>query len=395
MSDQARTAPTPSLGLARIALGLVFASVAIGVLVGIHAYIAWRLVLAPHLPAPIERALVLVVTGLGLSILGLPIGERLLRPPWSRALIWPASVWIGVAWLLVVTLALGDLISLALPATLQVARARAALVLAVAGVLAVVALREGLRMPRVLPVAISLDRWPRALGPLRIVQLSDLHFGPIRGARFAARLTEAVNALQPDLVVVTGDLVDGPVSRIAGEVEPLRALKAPRGVYFVTGNHDMYSGPHGWMSHAQSLGWTVLANAHVALGEGAGAVTLAGVHDHQARLVSPDLAEDLDAALAGADPARPVVLLAHDPSTFKSAAGRVDLQISGHTHDGQIWPFRHLVRLAIPWVAGLYRHGRSQLYVSRGTGFWGPPMRLLAPAEITVLTVDAPQPPAG
>jgi predicted MPP superfamily phosphohydrolase len=158
-------------------------------------------------------------------------------------------------------------------------------------------------------------------------------------------------------------------------------------VYFVTGNHDVYSGSEPWVERVRELGMRVLRNERVAI-EARGAVfDLAGVDDHRGDLVR-GTTEDLPAALAGRDAARPVVLLAHDPSTFKEASrAGVALQLSGHTHGGQIWPFGALVRLVVPYVGGLYERGGSWLYVSRGTGFWGPPMRLGAPAEITEITL--------
>ncbi len=223
------------------------------------------------------------------------------------------------------------------------------------------------------------------------MQISDVHIGPILGRRFAADLVTRVEALEPDLIAVTGDLVDGPVAKLADEVAPFAGLRARDGVWFVTGNHDHYSGAEAWVERLRALGLRVLRNEHVTLGKGEGRFDLAGVEDHHARLVSSGWVEDLPAALSGRDASRPVVLLAHDPSTFKQASRLgVDLQLSGHTHGGQIWPFSLLVRLAVPFLAGLYERGDSKLYVSRGTGFWGPPMRLLAPSEVTEIVLRAP-----
>jgi uncharacterized protein len=254
--------------------------------------------------------------------------------------------------------------------------------------MAAVAMRRGLAPPELCRVEVPLARWPRALDGFRIVQLSDVHLGPLLDRRFAASLAERVNALAPDLVVVTGDLVDGGVGRIGAEAEPLGALRARHGVFFVTGNHDYYSGADDWVARMTRLGWQALRNARVAIERDGAVFDLAGVDDHHGAMVEPGGGEDLARALEGRDPERPVVLLAHDPATFRRASRRgVDLQLSGHTHGGQIWPFNYLVRLAVPYVAGLHRVGESQLYVSRGSGFWGPPMRLLAPAEITEIVL--------
>ncbi|HEX5064909.1 MAG TPA: metallophosphoesterase, partial [Myxococcota bacterium] len=246
---------------------------------------------------------------------------------------------------------------------------------------------SALRPPRLARVRFEIENWPQALDGFRIAQISDVHFGPILGRPFAEHLVARIGALEPDLVAVTGDLADGDAALLAHEVAPLADLRARHGVYFVTGNHDHYSGASAWSSLAARLGMRVLRNERVSIGEGDASFDLVGVDDAHASLAGGGR-EDLERALAGRDARRPAVLLAHDPSTFRRArrAG-IDLQLSGHTHGGQIWPFRYAVRLVVPWVEGAHRDGRAQLYVSRGTGFWGPPMRLFAPAEITEITL--------
>jgi len=277
-----------------------------------------------------------------------------------------------------------------LPGSGAGAGVRAAAVSLLALLAGLAALRSGLAPPRLRRLTIELPRWPAARDGYRIVQISDIHIGPILGRAFAAHLVERVNALDPDLVAVTGDLVDGKLALLAGEVAPFAGLRGRDGVYFVTGNHDHYSGADDWAGAVAGLGLRVLRNQRVAIGEGARAFDLVGVDDHRGGMIGDSGGEDLDAALAGRDPLRPAILLAHDPSTFKRAwALGIDLQLSGHTHGGQIWPFGLLVRLAIPTVAGRYSKGEAQLYVSRGTGFWGPPMRLFAPAEITEIVLRA------
>jgi predicted MPP superfamily phosphohydrolase len=392
----------------RVVLGLVFVTVILGVVLGLHRYLLERLVFDAGLQGAPRAAAVGAIVTLGGLLVGFPIAERWLGAARVRWLAWPASIWMGLAFLLVVLFAATDLalwlaggaaVAAGLAAEAPLAGpspTRALGVLAAGGVVAAVALRSGLRPPAVRRVEVRLRRWPRALDGLRIVQISDVHVGSLLGARFAADLARRVNDLRPDLVAVTGDLVDGSVHHLAGEVEPLRELRARLGVYFVTGNHDHYSGADDWAALARSLGMRVLRNERVAIEDCGAAFDLAGVEDHHAHLVGGAHAEDLPAALDGRDPGRPVILLAHDPSTFKEASRRgVDLQLSGHTHGGQIFPFGLLVRLVVPFVAGLYERGGSLLYVSRGTGFWGPPMRLLAPAEITELVLRAPGAEAG
>jgi predicted MPP superfamily phosphohydrolase len=272
------------------------------------------------------------------------------------------------------------------------ARGRALAVAGVAGFAGLVGLWTALRPPRVKRIEIELLRWPRGLDGFRLVQISDIHVGPILGRPFAEDLVTRVNALGPDLIAVTGDLVDGSVAKLADEVAPFARLRAPHGVYFVTGNHDYFSGADEWAGLVASMGIRVLRNERVQIGAGADAFDLAGVEDHHAHWVTGGPGEDLPRALDGRDPSRCVVLLAHDPGSFREAAELgVDLQLSGHTHGGQIWPFMYLVRIFVRHVAGLYRVGASQLYVSRGTGFWGPPMRLFAPAEITEIALRSPR----
>ncbi|MBN2358134.1 MAG: metallophosphoesterase, partial [Deltaproteobacteria bacterium] len=195
----------------------------------------------------------------------------------------------------------------------------------------------------------------------------------------------------PDLVVITGDLADGTAARLADEVAPISALRARRGVYFVTGNHEYFADLDGWLELLPSLGVRVLMNERVAIDGASGAgIDLIGVPDPTARRFSHGPAPDLDAALAGRDPRRPAILLAHQPREFDAAAARgIALTIAGHTHGGQIWPFGVFVERTTKYLAGLYRQGAAQLYVSRGTGVWGPPMRLFAPAEITRLVLTA------
>jgi predicted MPP superfamily phosphohydrolase len=370
-------------------------------LFGCHYYIAQRLILDPGLAHPWRGLGLAAVGALGASLVLQPIGERWLMPARARLLAWPAALWMGFAFLLLLGLIASDLglwlaggvaaAAEGLPGDGSAAGTRAAAVLAVALLAGLTALRSGLAPPQLRRVELALPRWPAGRDGYRIVQISDVHIGPLLGRAFAGRIVERVNALAPDLVAVTGDLVDGKVERLADEVAPFAGLRGRDGVYFVTGNHDHYSGAADWTRAVGSLGMRVLRNERVAIEDRGAVFDLAGVEDHHARLVSGTHAEDLPAALDGRDPARPVILLAHDPSTFKEASRRgVDLQLSGHTHGGQIFPFGLLVRMVIPFVAGLYERHGSLLYVSRGTGFWGPPMRLLAPAEITELVLLAP-----
>ncbi len=395
----------------RLLLVALVVVLAVAFLGGVHYYIARRLILDPGLPAPWRDALLVALVVLGATLVLQPVGERLLRPPLARVIAWPASLWMGFAFLSMLLLLVTDGLlwllgtaAAASPPTPGVpppaSGIRAAAVALLAFVAGAVGLRSALRDPELRRLEIPLSRWPAALDGFRIVQISDLHIGPILERRWARRVVAQVNRLEPDLVAVTGDLVDGSVRRLKEEVAPLADLRARHGVFFVTGNHDHYSGAHAWAAHAQALGMRVLRNQRAEIRDRGAVFDLVGVDDHRGDLLGSGGREDLPAALSGRDTTRPAVLLAHDPSTFRRASALgIDLQLSGHTHGGQIWPFGWLVRLVIPFVAGRYRRNGAELYVSRGTGFWGPPMRLFAPAEVTELVLrssrSADPPPAG
>jgi predicted MPP superfamily phosphohydrolase len=241
-------------------------------------------------------------------------------------------------------------------------------------------------------LAVTLPRLPRRLDGLTVVQLTDIHLGPTIGRAFIESIVARTNALVPDVIAITGDLIDGTVAELADAVAPLAELRARHGVYFVTGNHEYFSGATPWIAELTRLGVRCLRNERVSIGDGDASFDLAGVDDHSgARSGEAGHGENLDKALANLDPAREVVLLAHQPrSVFAASRFGVGLQISGHTHGGQIWPFSYLVRLQQPFIAGLHQHRDTQIYVSRGTGYWGPPMRLGAPAEITQIVLRAP-----
>ncbi len=246
--------------------------------------------------------------------------------------------------------------------------------------------------PVVRRVPVTLPRLDPALDGLRIVTFSDGHLSATYGGRRFERLVEIVNEQRPDVVAIVGDLVDGDVEELAGEAAPLADLVSEQGVFFVTGNHEYFVDTTAWLRHLPTLGVEVLRNERVPIRRGAASFDLAGIDDRTA--ASSGLAghgADLDAALDGRDDAVPVVLLAHQPVQVEQArAAGVDLQLSGHTHGGQLWPFDYAIRLDQPSVEGLSRHGDTQLYVTSGAGYWGPPMRVGARPEVTVVELRAP-----
>ncbi|AVV40876.1 metallophosphoesterase [Streptomyces sp. ID05-04B] len=237
-----------------------------------------------------------------------------------------------------------------------------------------------LRGPRVKRVTVPLAKLPRAAHGYRIAVVSDIHLGPVLGRGFAQKVVDTINATQPDLIAVVGDLVDGSVKDLGPAAAPLSQLRARHGSYFVTGNHEYFSGAESWVEEVRRLGLTPLENARTELAW----FDLAGVNDIAGE--SEGQGPDFTRALGGRDTARACVLLAHQPVQIHDAMSHgVDLQLSGHTHGGQLWPGNFVAAAANPTVAGLERHGDTQLYVSRGAGAWGPPARVGAPSDITVV----------
>ncbi|MFE7566801.1 metallophosphoesterase [Streptomyces sp. NPDC057539] len=243
-----------------------------------------------------------------------------------------------------------------------------------------------LRGPRVKHLTVPLAKLPRSAHGFRIAVVSDIHIGPILGRGFSQRVVDTINATQPDLIAVVGDLVDGSVENLASAVEPLAQLRARHGAYFVTGNHEYISGAEPWIEKVRDLGLHPLENARTELPD----FDLAGVNDVQGE--EGGQGPDFGKALGDRDRSRAAVLLAHQPVVIDDAVRHgIDLQLSGHTHGGQLWPGNYLAELANPTVAGLERYGDTQLYVSRGAGAWGPPVRVGAPSDIMVVELASRQ----
>ena len=228
---------------------------------------------------------------------------------------------------------------------------------------------------------------PAAPEGFRLVQLSDVHIGPTLRQDFLWDVVRRVNAQKPDLVAITGDLVDGSVRQLGEHVAPLGDLEATHGVYFTTGNHEYYSGADQWITYLRSLNIRVLRNECVTVTHQGAPLDILGVDDWKAKVFGGDHGHDLKKALKGHNPAHPSILLAHQPKAiFEAAEAGMDLVLSGHTHGGQIFPFNFLVQLVQPYLEGLHRHGdHTQIFVHRGTGYWGIPMRLGTEAEIVTL----------
>ncbi|MFD0415388.1 metallophosphoesterase [Streptomyces sp. NPDC127108] len=243
-----------------------------------------------------------------------------------------------------------------------------------------------LRGPRIKRVTVPLAKLPRAAHGYRIAVVSDIHLGPVLGEGFARKVVDTVNSTQPDLIAVVGDLVDGDVADLAGAARPLADLRARHGAFFVTGNHEYFSGAEQWVEHVRELGLRPLENARTELPY----FDLAGVNDVQGE--GEGEGPDFGKALGDRDRSRTSVLMAHQPVVIHDAVEHgVDLQLSGHTHGGQLWPNNFVADLANPTLAGLERYGDTQLYVTRGAGAWGPPVRVGAPSDITVVELASPR----
>ncbi|MEO8525965.1 MAG: metallophosphoesterase [Caldimonas sp.] len=362
----------------------------------LYAYVVWRV--APALGAiwmSVAFAAVLVA-----SFLTLPFAFQARRTQPARTidklLAWGGLIGMGLFSSLFVLTFVRDLALLAAALIVAVAPGSVPMVdlalfsaRAVALIAALVTLLgfiNARRTAAVVRVDVPVVDLPPALDGFRIAQISDVHVGPTIKRPYVEAVVDAVNRLDADLVAVTGDLVDGSVSDLAEHVAPLAGLRSREGTFFVTGNHEYYSGAAAWVGELRRLGITVLMNEHVVLRRGDAAIVLAGVTDFSAGHFDRAQASDPARALAGSPPGALRLLLAHQPRSAEAAeAAGFDLQLSGHTHGGQFLPWNFLVRLQQPFTAGLKRWRKMWVYTSRGTGYWGPPKRFGAPSEITLL----------
>ncbi|WP_405732324.1 metallophosphoesterase [Streptomyces sp. NBC_00028] len=410
---------------------IVFAVLALAVLVTANWYL-WRRLFRDTTSGPgwVRRTGAVVVAGGWLLAIGALVGERTGAPFWlQQVLAWPGFLWLALSIYLLLGVVAGEAVRPLLrrflerrdrrnaPAAVAVpqpepvpagpvheepaepasprliaAPSRRLFVSRVVGGAAAAAavgtVGYGtygvLRGPRVKRVTVPLAKLPRAAHGFRIAVVSDIHLGPVLGRGFAQTVVDTINSTQPDLIAVVGDLVDGSVKDLGPAAAPLAQLKAP--AYFVTGNHEYFSGAEQWVEEVRRLGLLPLENARTELPwfDLAGVNDIAGESEGQ----GPDFAK----ALGDRDTTRACVLLAHQPVQIHDAVDHgVDLQLSGHTHGGQLWPGNFLAEAANPTVAGLDRYGDTQLYVSRGAGAWGPPTRVGAPSDITVVELASRQ----
>jgi hypothetical protein len=379
---------------------LIFFGVISALTIGTHYYLWARLIRDPMWPSPWRQVATISLIVLALSIPASMAAWRTLPRGIAIPVSWVGYVWMGSMFLLLVLLWGGELarwswVKYASLTAVNGGRREflAQLLASGAGVLGLALSGWGVwsavRPVEVKHLTVRLKKLPESLSKLRVVQLTDMHVGLTIGRDFVEDVVRKVNALEPDLVAITGDLIDGSVEDLGHAVAPLGEIRAALGTYFVTGNHEYYSGADSWLAFLGSIGIRVLRNEHLEVAKNGGAIHIAGVDDWTAHQFGNGHGADMVRAMHGRDTSKPVVLLAHQPVHFDQACEHgVDLQISGHTHGGQIFPFGLLTRLVQPFLSGLHRRGDSQIYVSSGTGYWGPPMRIAAPAEITLIELD-------
>ena len=368
----------------------------------LHVWVGWRL--APAL-APFVPASTLLWLTLGLSAVLMPAAFMMRRRhhgPVAMLVIWAGLLCSGLfSTLFVLTVLRDAMLVLALVLALLGALAGmdagwlgalqswSALAIPVLGLAAtLLGFWTARRTARVVRVDVPIAGLPAALHGFMVAQISDVHVGPTIKRAYVERVVARVNTLGADMVAITGDLIDGTVGELRDHVAPLAKLVSTHGSFFVTGNHEYYSGAQAWITELRRLGIDVLLNEHRVLRHDGGAsIVLAGVTDFSAGHFDESQRSDPVAALAGA-PAKAAMrlLLAHQPRSAPAAAqAGFDLQMSGHTHGGQFWPWMYFVRLQQPFVAGLDRLGTMWIYTNRGTGYWGPPQRFGVPSEITCL----------
>ncbi len=383
---------------------LTFLSIVLSIMGGVHWYAFTRLVRDTALPPPWPWLAGVFLIAAALSIPVSFVASRKLDKNLARYIVVPVYLWMGFvfqtfflllaidvlrlfSWL--VGLVFGGSLFFPGPSdSLFLWRWVAGGAVSVTALATLFAVWWGLTRMAVRRIEIPIRGLPKEMDGFTLAHLSDLHLDLVHGAAWLQSVVEKTNRLNPDLIAITGDLAEGSVRQFAEEVEPLRGLTAPQGVFFVTGNHEYFHDLEGWLRRLAEMGIRVLRNERVPIGTGEPAFDLAGVDDHDGARIAPGHGPDLESALAGRKQGRPVVLLAHQPRIIQEASeAGVDLVLSGHTHGGQIWPFSYLVYLQQPYVRGLKRRGDTYLYLSSGTGFWGPPMRLGTTAEIALITL--------
>lgn len=370
---------------------LRFLLVVMPILIGLHLYIGWRLL--PALPvSKLGEILGWILLSFSALVMPLSMFARFLNLKTSHAdrIGWVGSLVMGLFSSTLVLTILRDLVLLALlllgVETSSFTDITATAVIIMAFAVTIIGFINARRLAQVVRIDIPLAGLSASLAGFTIVQISDIHVGPTIKGNYVAAIVERVNGLGADLIAITGDVVDGSVSQLSSHTAHLAGLKARHGAFIVTGNHEYYSGALEWMAEFNSLGIRGLMNEHVTIEHDGSHLVIAGVTDYSAHVFDVSQRSDPVAALNGSPQGVHKILLAHQPRSAPAAAlAGFDLQLSGHTHGGQFWPWNLFVSLQQPFTAGLHRLDKLWVYTSRGTGYWGPPKRFGAPSEITLL----------
>lgn len=390
---------------------LVWITIVLAVLSLGFGYIGWRLIVPAHLESPWKS---IVWTGLALLFILPFVSTFLMRynEKWTSSLSWITYVSLGFLSFVFTLLVARDLVWLASlgfekgyflveklfaeTSTPQFDTSRREFllqatnlgVLGAAGILTAYGIYEARRKPGIVDITVPIAGLPKDFAGFKIVQISDIHAGLTVKRDWIETIVNEVRELKPDLIAFTGDLADGSVPYLRNDVAPFAELQAPHGKFFVTGNHEYYSGAEPWVEEARRLGYDVLMNEHRLVQRNGTALVLAGVTDYTGGQFLPSHKSDPQAAIHNAPSDSIKILLAHQPRTLNQVEEMgFHLMISGHTHGGQFFPWNLVATLGQPYISGLHKHNGTWVYVSKGTGYWGPPVRLGARSEITVITL--------
>jgi len=377
--------------MSAVARFAVFLSIVLGVWLGQHLYVGWRLLSLPVAGEVTARRALLVLLAAG--FVSYPMARILERAGvgwFASVLEYSGAVWMGVVFLLMAGFLVADVVTLGglvlKPWVMHIRTAAATL----AAVGAVLGWFAGAAAPCQLKVEAPMRGLPAALDGFKIVQISDVHLGSLKGPHWWRTVVDRVHESEPDLVVITGDLIDGDAGTVRRLLPKLVPIESPHGVLTVLGNHEFYAGAEASRGILRDAGWRVLDNEAVEIQPG---LWVAGIPDDRGSRQTGNPGANLEAALAPVPDGAAVVLLQHAPEREEELATKgIGLLLNGHTHGGQIWPFTYLVRMAYPHDAGVYRVGEMTQVVSRGAGLWGPPMRLFAPADVVVVTLRSREP---
>ncbi len=385
---------------------IVFLSVSTIIVLSIHYYLWLRLIRDTGFSRLYHNTGTYLLIALAISFPLALFVDKIASVKYSFPLLWLSYFWIGAMMLLFFLLVSMDIIKIvpylfhkltwAGKGVINPERREFVSTMFATAASATVFIASGIGVKNYYSTAIVkkynvlLKNLPETFKGFKIVQISDLHIGQMMSGKTLKLIVDQVNNLKPDLIAITGDIADGSVAKLLQEVKPLKKLKAPKGIYFVTGNHEYYSGVEEWTLAIKKMGITVLNNENIKIKRGSDYFYLAGVTDHEGKRFGKRHAADFKKALFGLKSDKKKILLAHQPIAVQKASNfGTDLVLAGHTHGGQIWPFNYFVYLQQPYLKGFYEYQGTRLYVNQGTGCWGPPIRLGSHNEITQITLDA------